>query len=204
MPRKKISDLEKLTIRDALGAVCGIDSSVRELYMDKGLLFEKVAIEKNSPVVGTYIIANPKMFLKQPAVAKSYGLDTTGLSPDAPLDSLDYQLPVIYIADVHPEYGTLGFMLNQESSNVTMSELYPSLRSFRNRPIYAGGIRTAGSSFTMLHRKVGFPENRPFRAPPGEPDKRLFFSPDVAMANELCLTGDASPTDFKYDPAAGT
>jgi putative AlgH/UPF0301 family transcriptional regulator len=51
----------------------------------------------------------------------------------------------------------------------------------------------------MMHSKAGFPENRPFKGLPGDPlSMRLFFSPDVAMANELCLTNDAAASDFKF------
>lgn len=39
--------------------------------------------------------------------------------------------------------------------------------------------------------------SRAWKGVPGKPDFRLFFSPDVAMANELCSTGDADPRDFK-------
>jgi hypothetical protein len=40
--------------------------------------------------------------------------------------------------------------------------------------------------------------SRPFRGVPGKPDFKLFFSPDVAMANELCSSKDALPSEFKY------
>eukprot|EP01036_Dinobryon_divergens_P023825 gene23825-32212_t len=186
-----------LVLQIALGAICST-SRAREEYKKSGLLFDNVDIDKSIPTVGKYLIANPKSFFTKPVIAKSHGLDVSSFSPTTSLESLAYQLPVIYIADIHPEYGTLGFMLHRESSNTSMAALYPSLRSFRGRPVYAGGVREAGSAFTMLHRKTGFPENRQFRSPPGEPNKKLFFSPDVAMANELCLTGDAQPSDFKF------
>lgn len=38
---------------------------------------------------------------------------------------------------------------------------------------------------------------RAFKGVPGNSKFKLFFSPDVAMANELCLTADADPSDFK-------
>mmetsp|Transcript_15046 Transcript_15046/g.22230 ORF Transcript_15046/g.22230 Transcript_15046/m.22230 type:complete len:309 (-) Transcript_15046:484-1410(-) len=191
----QVSDLSDLSVREVLASVCGNN---RENYRERGLLFNNVDIFKGSPTVGKFIIANPKGFCSKPIVAKSHGFDVESLLPTASLESLDYQLPVVYIADIHPEYGTLGYMLHRESVNASMAALYPSLKSFRTRPIYSGGIRPKGSAFTMLHRKVGFPENRQFRSPPGETDKKLFFSPDVAMANELCLTGDADPKEFKF------
>ena len=155
-----MSDLQLLSIREALGAICGPDSSCKDLYRSKGLLFSDVSIERNPPSVGRFLIANPKSFFQKTILAKSHGLDVTSIPPTSSLESLSYQLPVVYIADIHPEYGTLGFMLHRESVNTSMSALFPSLRTFRSRPIYAGGVREAGSSFTMLHRKVGFPENR--------------------------------------------
>jgi hypothetical protein len=74
----------------------------------------------------------------------------------------------------------------------------------------------------MLHRRQGFPDNRAFKVLPndhssssssssgggggkdgnhkdiGDCDYRLYFSPDLAMANELCSTGDAEPAEFKF------
>lgn len=32
---------------------------------------------------------------------------------------------------------------------------------------------------------------------PGKPDFKLFYSPDVAMANELCSTNNAFPSEFR-------
>lgn len=105
---------------------------------------------------------------------------------------------MLYIADTHPEYGTLGLRLNERDPGRTMVDLFPALRSFRDRPIYLGGEVNSGSSFTMVHRKSGFPENRVWKGVPDKPDFKLFFSPDLAMANELCLTGDARPGEFKF------
>lgn len=106
-------------------------------------------------------------------------------------------LPVIYVADVHPEYGTLGLQLNR-LSNRTMSDLFPGLQSFRQRPLYMGGKKNCGAAFSMIHQKVGFPENRAWKGLAHNEDFRIFFSPDVAMANELCSTNDATPSDFKF------
>jgi len=49
----------------------------------------------------------------------------------------------------------------------------------------------------MIHKIAGFPENRPWKGVPGNTDFKFFFSPDFAMANELCMTGDADARDFK-------
>lgn len=174
-----IADLSGLSVREALASVCGKDKDVRESYRERGLLFNNVDIFKGSPTVGKFIIANPKGFFGKPIVAKSHGFDVGSLSSSASLESLDYQLPIVYIADIHPEYGTLGYMLHRESANTSMASLYPSLKSFRTRPIYLGGVRTMGSAFTMLHRKVGFPENR----------FQTMYSIEDHMAIKLFLTG---------------
>ena len=50
----------------------------------------------------------------------------------------------------------------------------------------------------MLHRRQGFPDNRALRFLPQEFQHRLFFSPDVAMANELVSTGDAAVREFRF------
>ena len=50
----------------------------------------------------------------------------------------------------------------------------------------------------MMHKKAGFPENRKWKSLPGDNDFKIFFSPEIAMANELCLTNDAQPNDFKF------
>lgn len=50
-----------------------------------------------------------------------------------------------------------------------------------------------------MHRKAGFPENRPYKVlPDRKPEFNLFFSPAAAMANELCLTDDARAEEFKF------
>ena len=59
-------------------------------------------------------------------------------------------------------------------------------------------MQNRGSAFTMIHKKTGFPENRKWKSLPGDSELKLFFSPDIAMANELCLTNDAQPSEFKF------
>jgi len=104
-----------------------------------------------------------------------------------------------YIIDRHPEYGTLGFLLNKPSGKLLGDEnLHPELKFLRNRPVYFGGVQNRGSSFTMIHQKPGFPENRKWKTLPDAKDFTLYFSPELAMANELCSTNDASPKDFKF------
>lgn len=67
---------------------------------------------------------------------------------------------VVYLADKHLEYGTLGFVLNHRKLGSTVGDLYPSLKHMRHRPLFDGGPRNSGAAFTMIHRRVGFPENR--------------------------------------------
>ena len=74
-------------------------------------------------------------------------------------EQLCQALPALYIAEIHPEYGVLGFQLNAKSGK-TMNDLYPAFRYLRTRPIYRGGCSPKGSAFYMIHRKQGFPDNR--------------------------------------------
>eukprot|EP01032_Pedospumella_encystans_P015889 gene15889-18150_t len=123
---------------------------------------------------------------------KLYGID--------PADAQQFhaELPIIYLAGQHKEYGTIGYQLNKRLEGITMNDIHPELRYLRSQPVYAGGPEGSGSSFTMLHRKAGFPDNRPWKTMPGKPDFKLFYSPDVAMANELCSTNNAFPSEFRF------
>lgn len=53
------------------------------------------------------------------------------------------------------------------------------------------GSRLINKLFGLIHRA--------WRGVPGNSDFRLFFSPDLAMANELCSTNDAEPNEFKWE-----
>ena len=196
-----IGDLPKLTTKAALQAVCGpMPTSVSDDY-----LYKDVDIVKSAPTVCRFVLGNPKALFENPLIAKSVGLDFASMDPATPLTALAAMLPVAYVADWHSDYGTLGFMLNKPSGQ-SMNDIKPEMKAFRSRPVYLGGLNNRGNSFTMMHAKAGFPENRPFKglppSPAGETNKaptfKLFFSPDVAMANELCLTNDAQPSDFKF------
>ena len=203
-----VGDLGRLSTKAALLAVSG-DAVLAPAYKYKG-----VDIVKSAPTVCKFVLGNPKALYENPMIAKSVGLDFASMDPTTPLTALAPLLPVVYIADWHSEYGTLGFMLNKASGQ-SMNDVKPEYRAFRQRPVYVGGVNNRGNSFTMLHAKAGFPENRPFKGLPPPPSSssssspaaaaaaepapfRLFFSPDVAMANELCLTNDAQPRDFKF------
>lgn len=190
-----IAQLRSMSIKESLGAICGPKTS-----RDSKLLIDGVSIKKSVPGPGNFIIANPRAFIANPKIASLYGLEPEDFDPSKPLTALANILPIIYIADVHPEYGTVGFMLHKESGS-TMGDLHPGLKRFRPQTIYLGGTQNRGSSFTMVHQKVGFPENRAWKqavGPGGTKMPPLFFSPDIAMANELCLTDDAKPEDFKF------
>lgn len=105
-------------------------------------------------------------------------------------------------------------MLNQPSGKL-VADVYPAYKAFRRSNIYCGGLQNRGSAFTMLHKRGGFPENRyqnisniyvgfklcdnrAFKVLPSHPNFKIYFSPDVAMANELVLTNDAKVNEFKY------
>ncbi len=172
-------------------------------------LYKEMDVSRSKPTINKYIIANPKAFfdVNNYDIVKNYmDIDYCNkVMAENGMLTIDVirSLPIIYIADIHSEYGTLGFMLNKPSTKI-MNDVHPEYKSFRNRPIYEGGIQNKGSSFTMLHKKIGFPENRTFKTIPTDSneeqnnDFRLFFSPDIAMANELCSTNDAKPNDFKF------
>lgn len=129
-----VADLTRLSIKEALGAICGPKES-----LDDSFLFPEVEIVKQTPGPCKFIIANPKTFLQKPKIAKLYGLDVDAISPTTKLTTLAHMLPIIYIADVHPEYGTVGFALNKQSNTAMMAEMHSSLKSFRDRPVYVGG-----------------------------------------------------------------
>jgi hypothetical protein len=188
-----VADLPTLSTKEALRYVC--NKPTEPLAIEELGAFENVDLVRSSPTINRYIIANPKEFFARPDVARQYGVNVGGIDPETPLSELATMLPVIYIADIHNEYGTLGYTLNRKTG-LTMKDAYPVYKTFRMRNIYEGGTGKKGSSFTMLHQIGGFPENRPFKQLPKDGIK-LFFSPDIAMANEMCLTDDAKPFDFK-------
>lgn len=186
-------DIPSLSVKEAINAVCGPVEDIPPKY-----LIPNTDVVKSVPTPCRFIIANPKAFMEQPRIAKMYGFDIDEIGgPSIPVEKLVYHLPVIYIADVHPEYGTLGFVLNKKTG-LTMNDLNPELKSLRRAQVYQGGSQNKGSSFTMVHNKAGFPDNRPWKGIPGNTEFKLFFSPNIAMANELCLTKDATPGDFKF------
>lgn len=143
-----VKDLRSLSVKEALNAVCGSMKDLEEKHK-----FHNTDIAKKAPTVCTYVIANPKAFFEKPRMAKAYGVDVDNIDLKTPLTELAKILPVIYVADVHTEYGTLGYQLNSKSAN-TMNDISPELRSFRQTPVYLGGQQNKGSSFTMVHNKV--------------------------------------------------
>jgi hypothetical protein len=144
----QVKDLKSLSVKEALNAVCGSSHDLEEKYK-----FPNTDIAKKAPTVCTYVIANPKAFFEKPRMAKAYGVDVENIDPKTPLEDLAKVLPVVYVADVHTEYGTLGYQLNSRSGN-TMNDISPELRSFRQTPVFLGGQQNKGSSFTMVHNKV--------------------------------------------------
>lgn len=192
---KTIADLDNLSTKEALINICGDFDKIQKTIET----FPRTSICKSAPTICQYIIANPITFYQNPKIALQYGVDIQNIPKSSPLEALANILPVIYLADNHPEYGMLGFILNKKSGKIMNdNSMYSGLKNLRNRPVYLGGTQNRGSSFTMIHRKAGFPENRIWKGLPGNTEFRLFFSPDVAMANELCSTKDALPNDFKF------
>ena len=148
-----VADLEVLSVQQALTEIIGSNTY-------KGKLYPRVELVRSAPTVCQYVLANPIAFFRSPRLAATFGIHTDTIKKTTPLQELARILPVIYIADSHSDYGTLGFQLNNKMQDTTMVDLHPELRSLRQRPVYQGGPKFSGSSFTMIHRKVGFPENR--------------------------------------------
>lgn len=183
--------LDQLGSDRALEAVCGGIGGSDDLFPNVRALRPSAP-----PMINHFAVAAPVPFLQNPRLASKYGCDLSALRSDADFLTLAQQLPVIYLADDHSDYGMFGLQLNKKSGK-TVGDMYASLRSLRMRPVYTGGAGKKGASFTMLHRKAGFPKNRAWKTLPAKNDFRLFFSPDIAMANELCMTNDAKAEDFK-------
>ena len=157
-----------LTLSRLLGMVSGLSTDLARLSSSQCIerligLQPQRAIENSlfpsttvssSPALHRYLLANPSYFLNDPEFAAAYGVTTFVNEFE-----LCQQLPVIYMTEIHPEYGVLGFQLNSPSGK-TMNDLYPAFKYLRSRPIYRGGISQKGSAFYMVHRKQGFPDNR--------------------------------------------
>lgn len=105
-------DFASLTIQDSQ------TMSTKELFShvvedslntDETLLFKDVKLYKGKPTINKFIIANPKIFLKKFQMSKLYtSTDLDSIDETTPLKQYFSMLPVIYIAENHPEYGTLG------------------------------------------------------------------------------------------------
>lgn len=134
------------------------DSVIFANPCDKKALFNQISSVDGPPTVCKFVIANPRQFILNPTISKNYGFDWLSTDNQG-LEELAAALPVIYLADQHSDYGNLGYMLNRKSPK-TVRDFYPGLKKLRDRPVYQGGVGERGSSFTMIHSKVGFPENR--------------------------------------------
>ena len=56
-----------------------------------------------SPTLHSYLLANPSFFLANPSHALNYCVDVSSIRSASELTE---KLPVIYLAEFHPEYGT--------------------------------------------------------------------------------------------------
>ena len=191
---RTVSDLNDMSVKEVLREIAGPLTNLPSCEV-----VPNSDVVKAAPTVCKYIIANPKAFFDSEEIATYHGVDLQSFAPSTPLVDLAKHLPVLYIADIHSEYGTLGFLLNRPTGMTLGDErFHPEFRAFRNQRVYLGGVQNRGSSFTMIHQKTGFPENRKWKGIPGDNEFKLFFSPDIAMANELCMTDDANVEDFKF------
>ena len=132
-----IADLAGMSVKDALKAVGGERGA-----LPQELVIPHCDIERATPSVCKYIIANPKAFVENDQIAMYHGFDNQKNAENTPLSTLAEHLPVIYIADVHSEYGTLGLLLNKPSV-YTLGDphFHPEFRAFRQRRIYMGGVQ---------------------------------------------------------------
>lgn len=69
------------------------------------------------PTVNRYLIANPQTFLNDENLLAAFSIDVRTIERDfndagGDLSVLAKHLPVIYVANVHSEFGWLGFQLN--------------------------------------------------------------------------------------------
>lgn len=201
--------LADLSPQHVLGAVCGKGIS------EQRMLFDEVELDPDGPMTSSFLIANPLGFLSRPELAKEYGCDLEKLTDPTDCSALAPLLPVIYVASDHRQYGTLGLQLNRLLP-ATLGKWFPSLRHIREEKVYEGGAMGKGLSFLMVHQITGIPGSRypspscpspvpllmpslrTWQVPSDREDMELFFSDDLAMANEFCSTGDAQPKDFKF------
>lgn len=100
-----IRDIDSLSTKDILRAIHSTGVSANQL-------FDGVDIAKSSPGINKFVIGNPKIFYNKKKLSRLY-FDNEFDDLNMPLSSIARMLPVIYIADVHPEYGTVGFLLNK-------------------------------------------------------------------------------------------
>ena len=149
-----IQSASELNSRETLTAVC------QPLSISPSFLFNNTTLYKGKPTINKFIIANPKAFLEKRKISKLYcNIDFNSFDESSYLHELATFLPVIYIAENHPDFGTLGFQLNQPSGKF-VGDVNPSFKMLRKKMIFQGGLQNRGNSFTMLHKRTGFPENR--------------------------------------------
>ena len=61
-----------------------------------------------SPTLHCYLLANPSSFLANPSHAQSFGVDVSSIKS---AKELTEKLPVIYLAEFHPEYGSPSLLI---------------------------------------------------------------------------------------------
>jgi hypothetical protein len=83
----------------------------------------------------------------------------------------------------------------------TVKDMHPYLTKVRNKRYTLGGHERKGVEEMMIHKKKDdFPSNRRFETHLtliGHRDHTVYYSPEVAYANDLCLTNEARPEDFR-------
>jgi hypothetical protein len=109
-----IDDIESKPLSEVMRAVCGYDN-----VTDPSWLFSQVELlpPPIRPTVNRFLLANPKNLFTSSRVLKFLNLNVDQIEEEylanqRDLSILAKYLPVIYIADMHSEYGTLGLQLN--------------------------------------------------------------------------------------------
>lgn len=109
-----LEELDELSFGEALSAVCGHSN-----VTDVSLLFPgtEARPSKFAPTINRFVIANPLEFFADERMVNFFQIDLQAVENDYKqagndLSALAKYLPVVYLADVHSELGTLGFQLN--------------------------------------------------------------------------------------------
>jgi len=127
-----VGEIDKLSSKEVIRLITSREN------IEKKYLFDNVKLVKKKPSVCQFVIANPKSFLMDKEAAHMYGFNRDLFNETTLIDDICKNLPVIYLADIHSEYGTLGYMLHRPAA--VMNDFHPELRKFRQKRVFLGII----------------------------------------------------------------